>query len=48
VHARQQHAAADLGKQAMDAAARSDAIQILTEQKIYILLCDNLPPPHGG
>ena len=33
---------------AMDARSSIDAIQILTEQKIDILLCDNLLPPHGG
>ena len=33
---------------AMDARSSIDAIEILTEQKIDILLCDGLLPPHGG
>jgi len=33
---------------AIDARSSIDAIQILTEQKIDILLCDSLLPPHGG
>ena len=33
---------------AMDARSSIDAIQIMTEQKIDILLLDNLLPPHGG
>ena len=33
---------------AMDARSSIDLIQIMTEQKIDILLLDNLLPPHGG
>ena len=33
---------------AVDIRSSTDAIKILTEQKIDILLCDGLLPPHGG